>query len=244
MAKASTIRWPGVDLLEEQRRALGLNPPQRLAASLVLLRGAAAGLALLAAVVALGVAATRERLAWTRRVEALAPEARKHEQLQDQLQQSQHHLARLRQSNGALVQALTAHRPHSPLLMELAARTPPGVRLLELNGAPDGITLKGQAENWPLVNLLQLQLQASPLFQPGAGVQVKGLRPTADPETPNPPNWVNFQLTARFQPQPLHQLRHQLQQGGAPGLAQRLQLLEAHGLLPPVQSHATDDQLQ
>ena len=241
MAKASATRWPAVDLLAEQRRALGLNPPQRLAAALVLWRGAAAGLALLAVVVALGVAATRERLAWTRRVEALAPEARKYEQLQGQLQQSHHHLTRLRQSNGALVQALTTRRPHSLLLVELAARTPPGVQLLELNGAPDGITLKGQAENWPLVNLLQLQLQASPLFQPGAGVQVKGLRPTAAPGTPNR---VNFQLTARFQPQPLHQLRPRLQQEGGRGLVRRLQLLEAHGLFSPVQSHPTDDQLQ
>ncbi|MYK92061.1 MAG: PilN domain-containing protein, partial [Synechococcus sp. SB0669_bin_8] len=132
-------------------------------------------------------------------------------------------------------------RPHSLLLTELAARTPPGVQLLELNGAPDGITLKGQAENWPLVNLLQLQLQASPLFQQGAGVQVKGLRPTAAPGTPNR---VNFQLTARFQPQPLHQPGPQLQQRESRGLAQRLQLLKAHGLLSPVQSHTTDDQFQ
>lgn len=241
MVKALATHWPAVDLLEEQRQALGLNPPQRLAASLVLLRGAAAGLALMAFVVALGVVATRERLAWTRRVEALATEARKHEQLQGQLRQSQHQLAQLRQSNGALVQALTAHRPHSLLLMELAAQTPPGVQLLELNGAPDGITLKGQAENWPLVNLLQLQLQASPLFQRGAGVQVKGLSPTAATGTPSR---VNFQLTARLQPQSLRQLRHQLQQWGARGLVQRLHLLEVHGLLPPVQSHATDDQLQ
>ena len=244
MAKASTAHGPAVDLLAEQRRALGLNPPQRPAASLMVWRGAAAGLALLVAVVALGVAATRERLAWTRRVAALAPEARKHEQLQDQLQQSHHHLARLRQSNGALVQGLTAQRPHSLLLMELAARTPPGVQLLELNSAPDGITLKGQAETWPLVNLLRLQLQASPLFQQGDGVQVKGLRPTPATETPNPPNRVNFQLTARFRPQSLHQLRRQLQQRGGRGLAQRLQLLETHGLLSPVQSHVTDDQLQ
>ena len=177
MAKAST-RWSGMDLLEEQRQALGIGPPQRPAASLVLLRGTAVGLVLMVVVAALGMVVTRERLAWTRQVEALAPEARKHDQLQAQLQQSQHHLAQLRQSNGALVQALTAHRPHSLLLMELAARTPPGVQLLELNGAPDGITLKGQAESWPLVNLLQLRLQASPLFQQGAGVQVKGLRQT------------------------------------------------------------------
>jgi len=241
MVKASTTRWPGVDLLEEQRRTLGLNPPQRLAAPLVVLRGAAAGLALMAAVAALGVTATRERLAWTRRVEDLAPVARKHEQLQGRLQQSQHHLAQLRQSNGALVQVLTAHRPRSLLLMELANRTPPGVQLLELNSAADGITLKGQAESWPLVNLLQLQLQTSPLFQQGDGVQVKGLSPTAATGTPNR---VNFQLTARFQPQSLQQLRHQLQQWGGRGLAQRLHLLEAHGLLPPVQPDATDDQLQ
>lgn len=242
MAKASATRWPAVDLLAEQRRALRLNPPpQWVAASLVLWRGAAAGMVLMAMVAALGVAATRERLVWTRRVEALAPEARKYEQLQDQLRQSLHHLARLRQNNGALVQALTAQRPHSLLLTELAARTPPGVQLLELNGAPDGIALKGQAENWPLVNLLQLQLQASPLFQQGAGVHVKGLRPTA---APGMPNRVNFQLTARFQPQPLHQPGPQLQQQGGRGLAQRLQLLEAHGLLSPVQSHTTDDQFQ
>ncbi|CZB17427.1 PilN domain-containing protein [Candidatus Synechococcus spongiarum] len=241
MAKASTTRWPAVDLLAEQRRALGLKPPRRLAATLVLWRGAAAGLALLAVVAALGMAATRERLAWTRRVEALAPEAGKHEQLHEQLQQSHHHLTRLRQSNGALVQALSAQRPHSLLLMELAAQTPPGVQLLELSGAPDGITLKGQAENWPLVNLLQLHLQASPLFQPGDGVQVKGLSPTA---TPGTPNWVTFQLTARFQPQPLHEPGSRLQQRGTRGLAQRLQLLEAHGLLSPVQSHPTNDQLQ
>lgn len=242
MAKAST-RGSAMDLLEEQRQALGLSPPQRLSASLVLLRGAAAGLALMVIVVALGVVVTRERLAWTRRVEALAPEARQHDQLQDQLQQSQHHLAQLRQGNGALVQALTANRPQSLLLMELAARTPRGVQLLELNGAPDGITLKGQAESWPLVNLLQLQLQASPLFQQGAGVQVKGLiSQTGAAGAPNP---VHFQLTARFQPQSLRQLRHQLQQWGAHGLVQRLHLLEVHGLLPPAQSHTTaDDQLQ
>lgn len=241
MAKAST-RWSGMDLLEEQRQALGIGPPQRPAASLVLLRGTAIGLVLMVVVAALGMVVTRERLAWTRQVEALAPEARKHDQLQARLQQSQHHLAQLRQSNGALVQALTAHRPHSLLLMELAARTPPGVQLLELNGAPDGITLKGQAESWPLVNLLQLQLQASPLFQQGAGVQVKGLRQTG---ATGAPDWMKFQLTARFQPQSLPQLRRQLQQWGARGLAQRLHLLEVHGLLPPVQPHTTaDDQLQ
>ena len=240
MVTAST-QWPAVDLLAEQRQALGLRPPQRLPASLVLLRGAAAGLVLMVTVVALGVAVTRERQAWTRRVETLAPAVQKHDQLQDQLQQSHHHLAQLRQSNGALVQALGANRPHSLLLMELADQTPQGVQLLELNGAPDGITLKGQAESWPLVNLLQLQLQASPLFQPGAGVQVKGLSPTV---ATGMPNLVNFQLTARFQPQSFPQLRHLLQQRGARGLVQRLQLLEVHGLLPPVQSHTADDRLQ
>ena len=241
MAKASPTRRLAVDLLAEQRRALGIKPPQRVAASLVLWRGAGTGLTLLAVVAALGVAATRERLAWTRRVEALAPEVHKYEQLQGQLQQSHHHLARLRQSNGALVQVLTSQRPHSLLLMELAAETPPGIQLLELNGAPDGITLKGQAENWPLVNLLQLQLQASPLFEQGDGVQVKGLSPTTALGTPNR---VNFQLTARFRSQPLHQPGPQLQQRGGYGLGQRLRLLEAHGLLSPVQSHASDDQLQ
>ena len=242
MVKAST-HWPVVDLLEEQRQALGLRPPQRLAISLLVLRGTSAGLVLLITVVTLGVVATRERQAWTRRVAALAPAARKHDQLQARLQQSQHHLAQLRQSNGAMVQALTANRPHSLLLRELAARTPPGVQLLEINGAPDGITLKGQAENWPLVNLLQLQLQASPLFQQGAGVQVKGL--ASQTAATGAPNLVDFQITARFQPQSLDQMRHQLQQRGARGLARRLQLLEVHGLLPPVQSHiSADDQLQ
>ena len=241
MAKASTTRWSAVDLLAEQRQALGLHPPRRVAAALVLWQGAAAGLALVAVVVALGVVATRERLAWTRRVEALAPVVRHHGQLQGQLQQSRHHLTRLRQENRALTQALGTQRPHSLLLVELAARTPPGVQLLELNSAPDGITLKGEAENWPLVNLLQLQLQASPLFQPGDGVQVKGLSPTAAPGTPNR---VNFQLTARFQPQPLHQGHPWSQQGGGSGLPRRLQLLETHGLLSPTQSHPIDDQLQ
>ena len=241
MVKAST-HWPAVDLLTEQRQALGLKPPHRLAASLLLLRGAAAGLALIIAVVALGAAATGQRQVWTRRVETLAPKAREHDHLHEQLQQSHHHLAQLRQSNGALVQALTAHRPHSLLLMELADRTPHGVQLLELNGAPDGITMKGQAENWPLVNLFQLQLQASPLFQSGAGVQVKGISPPAATRTPNR---VNFQLAARFQPQSLPQLRRHLQQREARGLVQRLHLLEVHGLLSPVQSHSTaDDQLQ
>lgn len=226
MAKASLHPWPAVDLLEDQRRELGLNPPPRPAASLVLWRGTAAGLALVAVVAALGLAATQERLTWTQRVAALAPDAQRHEQLQDQLQQSRHQLAQLRQSNKALVQALSTQRPHSLLLGELAARTPPGVQMLELNGAPDGITLKGQAESWPLVNLLQLQLQASPFFQGGDGVRVKGLRPTAPPGTPSR---VSFQLTARFSPQPLP---HQHQQGESPGLARRLQLLDAHGLLP------------
>lgn len=242
MLKAST-RWPVVDLLTEQRQAVGLGPPpQRLAASLVLLRGAAAGLALVITAVAMGVAAMGERQVGTRQVEALAPEVRKHDQLQDQLQQSHRHLAQLRQSNGALVQALRANRPQSLLLMELTERTPHGVQLLELNGAPDGITLKGQAESWPLVNLFQLQLQASPLFQQRAGVQVKGLSPTAATGTPNR---VNFQLTARFQPQSFPQLHRHLQQRGARGLVQRLHLLEVHGLYPHVQPHiATDDQLQ
>ena len=230
-----------VDLLAEERQAAGLEPPQRPApASLVLLRGAAVGLVLVVGVVALGLAARRERLAWTRRVDALAPEAQQYDHLQDQLQQSHRHLAQLRQSNGALVQALTAHRPQSLLLTELADRTPSGVQLLELNGAPDGITLKGLAESWPLVNLLQLQLQASPLFQGGAGVQVKGLSPTAATGTSR----VQFQLMARFQPPSFTQGQQQLRQRGALGLAQRLHLLEAHGLLPPAQSHVTThDQL-
>ena len=239
MGKAST-HWPAVDLLAEQRQALGLEPPQRLAVSLVLLRGTAAGLALVAGVVALGLVATRQRLVRTRQVEVLAPEARKYDQLQGQLQQSRQQLAQLQQSNGALVQALTAHRPHSLLLTELADRTPPGVQLLELNSAPDGITLKGEAESWPLVNLLQLQLQASPLFQQDTGVQVKGLSQTAATGTPHR---VHFQLTARFQPQSFTQLQHQLPQRGAHGLAQRLHLLEAHGLLPLPNRHTTHDQL-
>ena len=241
MTGKALTHWPAVDLLVEQREALGLVPPQRLPASLVLLRGAAAGLVLMVGVVALGLFATRERMAWTRRVDTLAPEARKYGQLENQLQQNRRHLARLQQSNGALVQALTANRPHSLLLMELADRTPHGVQLLELNGTPDGITLKGQAESWPLVNLLQLQLQASPLFQQGTGVQVKGLSQTAATGTANR---VRFQLAARFQPQSFTRMQHQLQQRGAHGLVQRLHLLEVHGLLPAVQSHTTShDQL-
>jgi len=241
MAMGTESSYTSVDLLEEQRQPLGLSSPQRRPpASELLLRGGAAGLVLVAVVVGLGVMVTRERQIWSSRVDDLAPVVQEHDELEDQLRQIHHGLLQVQQHSAALVHKLTTVYPTSLLLQEIGEQTPQGMQLQELNRVPDGITIKGLAESWLAVNLLQLRLQNSSLFQPGAGVQVKGLlRETANGSA----ELVNFQLTARLKNQSLEQLRsHGQQRGNGQGFLKRLHLLNLHGLLPPVPSQRSGDQ--
>ena len=225
-----------LDLLEERRQELGLAPPQRRPLRLLVLRGAAVAAVMTVGVVATGLVVTLATAAWSQRLAALAEATQDHDRLAARLQGTRQRTEELRRSSLALAEALVNVRSSSALLSELAVLTPRGVQLKTLSVVLNAITLEGEAVNWQVVNLLQLRLQSSPFFQSGGEVAIKGTAKAlvADQEAAGADDAaVTFQLTATFAADAMERIRPILGDLGASGLAQRVRLMEARGLLHP-----------
>ena len=226
-----------LDLLEERRQELGLGPPQPQHHRLLVWRGAAVAAVMLAGVVVTGALISLWTTAWHQRLAGLGEAAEDHERLAARLRATEAQTEQLKRGTLDLADALVNVRSSSALLSELVLLTPRGVQLKTLGVVEDAVTLEGEAVNWQAVNLLQLRLQSSPFFQPGNEVPVKGTARdrVANPEAADPDSGaVKFQLTATFAANAMEQVRPVLEDLGASGMAQRVRLLEASGLLAPM----------
>jgi type IV pilus assembly protein PilN len=140
----------------------------------------------------------------------------------------------IKRSNDALVQGLVNARSGAALLRDLQRRVPEGVQLSTVEWAPGGTSLQlsGRAAN-PLafarINALQIELARSPLLDPGS---VK-LRKASRSDDAKDAGLVTFELNGKFRPRlPATAELRLLNELGATGMARRLQLLKAEGLLP------------
>lgn len=238
------MKHPGttLDLLEERRQELGLGPPRHQHQRLLVWRGAAVAAVMLAGVVATGLLITLWATAGHQRLAGLGEAAHDHDRLAARLRATEEQTAQLERGTTGLVEALVNVRSSSALLSELVLLTPGDVQLKTLGVVQDAVTLEGEAASWQAVNLLQLRLQSSPFFRSGNEVPVnqvpvKGTAKdrVASPEAAYPGGGaVKFQLKATFAADAVAQVRPVLEDLGALGMTQRVRLLEANGLLAPI----------
>lgn len=240
-----------LDLLREQRRARNLEPfsatlAQRRAR---LNRGILIGASLAGVTAALcGLVLLRRAL-----VQAELVTLREYEQqaivLRGQVQQRQQRIAMVSRTNRELSGALTSSRTSSALLMALQMSTPAGVQLLGAESVGPNLVLKGRAFD-PMalvrINALQLELDKTPLIQ-DEGMKLTKVERQPAPTVPTtaapagsaalrppppPPPPLAFEMSGPFATlTPIQQL-DLLQRYGSEGMARRLQLLRAEGLLP------------
>jgi len=239
-----------LDLLREPRQLQGLGDPATVARerrSLVL-RGGSVGAALLAA----SVAVTGLLVVWQQQLRGelarLALVQATVEASEARLSAARSRLRTLTTANRALLQGLVTTRSGSALLRDLQGRVPQGVQLTSLAVSPgqQSLRLLGTAADpqaFARINALQIALGRSPLLQTGSVKLLKALRSEARTSPPPagqpalqpvvPSAQVGFELTAAFRPAlpPAVELQL-LSELGAMGMARRLQLLGAEGLLP------------
>jgi type IV pilus assembly protein PilN len=219
------------DLLRQRRLERGLPPqaqPLRPARGL-LLRGTALGGGLLVAVLA-GLAWLQWRQSQiNQELQGLGGIPVQVQALERQALGQRRQLSSLQRSNEGLAKGLVAVSSGSALLAQLAAITPQGVQLTDLQVQSGSLKLKGVATDpqaFRRVNALSLLLAESPLF---AAKGVKVVKLSRDPAQAGAP--VEWDLTAAFATVPVQQQVPLLEQLGAEGLAQRLQILEQAGVL-------------
>lgn len=231
-----------LDLLRERRKELG---QESMVSALLdrrplLLRGALIGAVVLGASLActalvfLRYQYVKMQTAQLSRFEAEST------QLQADMAASRTKLDQLTATNRSLTEGLTTLRTSSALLAELQLRTPEGVQLKSAEAEGDNLVLKGQALD-PLafarINALQLELARSPLLKSKGVTLVKLERVPAAPPVPGqtgpvPAAAVSFELSGPFATlAPARQLVV-MRQLGSEGMARRLQLLQAEGLIP------------
>lgn len=161
--------------------------------------------------------------------------------LRNELQNRRTRLDALLNGNRRLAEALTSFRTSSALLTELQLRTPAGIQLLSATAGGPALVIRGRADD-PLafarINGMQLDLKRSPLLVADQVMldKLERQNEATSPEDPRrlrgmPPPVV-FQITAPFAPQQPQQQLPLLRRLGAEGMARRLQLLQAEGLLP------------
>jgi len=242
-----------LDLLRERRRTLNQQP---FSATLVQ-RRALLNRGILIGVSVVGVVAALSGLVVLRRalVQAELGQLRQYEQeaavLRGEVQQRQQRIDTLTRVNRELSAALTSGRTSSALLMALQLATPAGVQLLSAESNGPSLVLKGRAFD-PMalvrINALQIQLDRLPLMQ-AKGVQLtKVERQPPEPQQPAatataadaaaarrrqpplPP--LAFEISGPFATLPAQQQLELLQRYGSEGMARRLELLRAEGLLP------------
>lgn len=233
---------PVLDLLRQRREELGLEPLSGALAerrSLVR-RGVLIGGGLLAAVgLATGLVFLQRQFLKAQMGPLLQYEAQAAD-LRTRLESRKAKVDGIVATNRKLVDALTNVRTSSALLADLQLRTPEGVQLRSAAARESGLVVKGQARDpkaFSRINALQLELQRSPLLEPG-GVNLTKVERVAEKGNNAPagvitgPDPVAFDMGGPFATlAPARQL-DLLQSLGSNGMARRLQLLQREGLLP------------
>jgi type IV pilus assembly protein PilN len=220
------------DLLRQRRLERGLPPsPEPLVpARGLLLRGTALGAGLLVAVLGLWGALLWRQALLERELEGLRGIPAQVQALEAQALVQRRKLSGLQRSTDSLAKGLVAVSSGSALVAQLAAITPQGVQLTDVQVQGNSLKLKGVAADpqaFGRVNALSLLLGQSPMFE-GKGVKV--IRLSRDVAKAGAP--LEWDLTAAFVTLPAARQVQLLQSLGAEGLAKRLQILERAGVLP------------
>jgi type IV pilus assembly protein PilN len=224
----------GQDLLRQRRVERGLPPA---AAPLVpgralLMRGVALG-----TVPLLGLALAGLWMGWrqsevARQLDGLRGIPAQVQSLESQASRLRSQVSAIQRSNQGLAKGLVAVSSGSALLAQLAAITPQGIQLTDLQVQGSKLSLKGLANDpqaFRRVNGLSLLLARSPFIQPASVKVIKLTRGQATAQAASPVAW---DLSASFRAPPLTNQHEVLQRLGAMGMARRVQLLEQAGVLP------------
>jgi type IV pilus assembly protein PilN len=222
-----------VDLLRQRRLEVGLpgDPPRTKPAWQLLLLGGALGAGLLVPALALVFALVVWDSLLQKDLTRLNGLPAQVKTLELQLKGSQGQIKQLEASNQGLAKGLIAVSSGSALIKNLFQLSPAGVELKEVSVVGPALSLKGGASDpdaFKRINALQLQMAYSPMFQPDS---VKVLKVTREGGEAGAPGQVGFELTGGFKTlAPVAQLQ-QLQRLGATGMARRLEILKAAGVL-------------
>ena len=224
-----------IDLLRQRRLEVGLpgDPPRTNPAWQLMLAGGLFGGALL--LPALGVQLVLGY--WESKVaiqlDQLNSSPARLKALDEQLKSVQAGAKSLETSNQGLANGLVNVSSGSALIANLIQLAPSGVELKEVSVVGPGLSLKGGGHDpdaFQRINALQLQLADSPMFQPDSVKVLKLSRDGSRGELA--PGQLSFELSSGFKTlDPGAQLK-QLQRLGASGMARRLQILQAAGVLP------------
>jgi type IV pilus assembly protein PilN len=220
------------DLLRQRRLERGLPAAAEplVPARALLLRGAALGGGLVVAVVVLWVGARWRQAQLEQQLQGLRGIPAQVQAFEARALAQRRRLSTIQRSNEGLAKGLVAVSSGSALVAQLAAITPQGVQLTDVQVQSGSLKLKGVAADpqaFRRVNALTLLLAESPLFEAKGVKVVKLSRDAAKPAAP-----VEWDLTAAFATLPPNQQVRLLQKLGAEGLARRLQILEQAGVLP------------
>ena len=222
------------DLLREKRQELNLPEPAE--ASIQgrrwLVQGVVIGAALVGVSLVVAVLVFLRALMVSSAIEGLGTVEAEVQLFETQLNASRTKLNGVTKANQDLVKGLLSVRSGSAVLRDLQMRVPEGIHLTSAAEEGTGYRLKGLSRDpqaFARINALQLQMAYSPMFQPDS---VKVLKVSREGGTAGVvPGQVSFELSSGFKPlDPRAQLK-QLQRLGATGMARRLEILQAAGVL-------------
>ena len=220
--------WPKADLLQQRRLELGLPLEPVPVSSLfsLVLKGGIAGvvLVMLALLTLVGLQHRQQLL--QDEIDALNPVERRVGDAKARLRAIRSRRSTLDQQTQFIAEQLVAVRSGSALLEQLRQVTPQGVRLVSVDANPSKLLIKGESRGtnaFERINALDLNLEALPDLLPDGTTVVKAV---AEQQ-----GLIAFTLEAKLDPATKPTLHH-LRGLGAEGLARRLELLQAEGVLP------------
>jgi len=223
-----------VDLLRQRRLEVGLpgDRSRTKPAWQLMLVGSLMGGALLLPAVGLQLALAQWDSQVAVKMAQLTALPTRVQALEGQLKGAQAGAKTLEASNQGLANGLVTVSSGSALVANLFQLVPSGVELKEASVVGPVFSLKGGGNDpgaFQRINALQLQMAYSPMFQPDS---IKVLKVSREAGTAGvAPGQVSFELSSSFRPlDPRAQLK-QLQRLGANGMARRLEILQAAGVL-------------
>jgi len=223
-----------VDLLRQRRLEVGLpgDPSRTKPAWQLILSGGLLGAALLLPALGLQLALGYWDSQVATQLQTLNSLPSRVHAMEDQLKGALAGGKTLEASNRGLANGLATVSSGSALVTNLFQLAPGGVELKEASVVGPVLSLKGAVNDpgaFQRINALQLQMAYSPMFQPDS---VKVLKVSREASKAGlAPGQVSFELASSFKTlNPVATLR-QLQRLGASGMARRLEILQAAGVL-------------
>ena len=223
-----------VDLLRQRRLEVGLpgDRSRTKPAWQLLLVGGLLGGALLLPAVGLQLALGQWESQVAAKMSQLTALPTRVQALDGQLKGALAGAKTLEASNQGLANGLVSVSSGSALVANLFELAPSGVELKEASVLGPVFSLKGGGNDpgaFQRINALQLQMAYSPMFQPDSVKVLKVSREAGKAGVA--PGQVSFELSSGFKTlDPGAQLK-QLQRLGAKGMARRLEILQAAGVL-------------